>query len=232
MTTPLRIAPHVGALLALLAAPALAQSRGLREVGSGNSGSLGLLIAQPVGEFRQFVGVHPGFGAAFTFGGPIGLRVGGSLLVYGHERDYVPIGGGRVLLDLDTDNLIASLGVGPQVTLGDGPVRLYGYGTIGLGYFGTVSSLGDDCGCDWLASTTNYDDLTFAREAGGGLQIRLARRRPVFLDVSARYVRNGRVRYLPEGGIVEQPDGTISVRPVESHANLVVFQIGVSLGMR
>lgn len=139
----------------------------------------------------------------------------------------------RVLLDLETDNVIGSLGVGPQITLGGGPVRVYGFGTIGVGYFATTSTLGDGCGCEPFVGTTNFEDFTLARELGSGLQVRLARRRaPVFLDLGVRYLRNGRTRYLRPQDIVENPDGSVSLRPVESEANLVLFQIGVSVGIR
>jgi hypothetical protein len=44
-------------------------------------------------------------------------------------------------------------------------------------------------------------------------------------------MRNGRVAYLPEGGILEDSDGRIVVFPVESFANLVTLQIGMTFGL-
>lgn len=207
----------------------------LREVRTRGFGGGGFLIAEPVGEFADFVGTHGGFGGAVTFGRSLGLRVGASVLIYGHESRPIPLGGtgGLVWLDLSTNNYIVSLGVGPQITLGEGPLQLYGFGTVGLGYFGTTSSVSGSFDYEPFASTTNFDNATLALETGGGLQIRVAnRRRPVFLDLSARYVRNGRVRYLTESGIRENPDGSFSLYPIESQANLVVFQVGVSVGLR
>jgi hypothetical protein len=224
----------VGALMLVLGATA-AQAQGLREMRQArhmSRGGLGFLIAQPVGEFANFVDVHPGVGASVTVGGPVGLRFGGSLLVYGRAHEYVPVGSGRLLLDIATTNMIGSLGVGPQLTLGSGPMRLYGYSTIGFSYFATVSSLGDGCGCYPFGSTTDFDDFTFAQEAGGGLEIALTRGRAVLLDLSARYLRNGQARYLREGSIFENGDGTITVQPIESAADLVVFQVGLSFGFR
>lgn len=232
MNTTARAALLALALALSGALPAAAQR--LREVHGWSTWGMGAVVALPVGEFSDFVGVHPGFAAAVTLGGPVGLRIGGALLVYGHERQgyWFPSSGSSVVLGVTTDNLIATLGIGPQATLDAGPLRLYGYGTIGFSYFATVSSLGDGCGCYPLAETTDFDDWALAREAGGGLQVRLARRRPVFLDLSARYLRNGRVRYLPEHSLVEFSDGTIGVQPVESFANLVTFQAGLSVGLR
>jgi len=224
------------ALLALVTAlfagrPAGAQ--GLREVHSWSTWGGGFMVGVPVGQFRDFVDVHPGIGGAVTIGGPVGLRIGGTLLVYGHEQQIVPYPGsyGRIGLGVNTDNIIGTLGLGPQITLSGGPVRLYGYGTIGIGYFATVSSLGDGCGCYDVGQTTNFDDWALAREAGGGLQLRLSRHRPAFLDLSARYMRNGRVEYLREGSMYEDADGRIVVSPVESFANLVTLQIGMTFGL-
>jgi len=210
-----------------------AGAQGLREVRTRSTWGGGFTVGLPVGEFHDFVGVHPGVGTAVTIGGPVGLRIAGTLLVYGHEQQIVPFGGwgGRLAFGMNTDNIIGTLGLGPQITLGSGPVRLYGYGTIGLGYFATVSSLGG-CGCYDAGQTTNFDDWALAREAGGGMQLRLSRHGPAFLDLSARYLRNGRVEYLREGSIYEDADGRIVVRPVESFANLVTFQIGMSFGIR
>ena len=193
-------------------------AQGLREVHGWSNWGGGLMVGVPVGEFHDFVGVHPGVGTAVTIGGPVGLRIGGTLLVYGHEQQIVPFpgSGGYFGYGVNTDNIIGTLGLGPQITLGSGPARLYGYGTIGFAYFATVSSLGDGCGCYDRGETTHFDDWALAREAGGGLQLRLSRHLPAFLDLSARYLRNGRVEYLREGSVFEDADGRILVRPVES----------------
>ena len=193
-----------------------AQRGGLREIGVGSAWHLGFAVAEPVGQFARFVGVHPGLEAAFTSGGPVGVRLEGSMLVYGSTRYLVPAGWGYAYA-YKTDNLISSLGVGPQLTLGRGALRLYGYGTVGVGYFATVTSA-DGCGCGY--TTTEYDDVAFARTAGAGLQIALSRRRPWFLDLSARYIRHGRVSYLSGDQVVE------------SDANLVVYRLGMSFGRR
>jgi hypothetical protein len=176
---------------------------------------------------------HPGFGAALTLGSPVGLRLGGSVLVYGHYREFFELSGygGQFLAAGDVDNIIATMGIGPQITIGSGPLRLYGYGTLGFAYFATVTSWGSCGGCGW-GETTHFDDWALAREVGGGLVMRLSRHGPTYLDLSARYLRNGRVRYLTEGSVYTAYDGTLGLRPVETQANLLVFQIGISVALR
>ena len=90
---------------------------------------------------------------------------------------------------------------------------------------------GTSNGADF-ASSTNFDDFTFAASGGGGLWITLhAGPRPIRLDLGARYLNNGRVKYLREGSIHEAPDGSISFKPIESESNLVLYHLGVSVGL-
>ena len=48
------------------------------------------------------------------------------------------------------------------------------------------------------------------------------------IDLGVRYHANGEVRYLREGSIVDLPDGTVQINPIQSEANLVTFRVGVS----
>jgi hypothetical protein len=51
-------------------------------------------------------------------------------------------------------------------------------------------------------------------------------------DLGVRYHGNGEVEYLKEGDIQDNPDGTITITPTRSEANLLTFQIGVQIGTR
>jgi hypothetical protein len=170
-------------------------------------------------------------------GGAFALRADGGFIVYGSETRRVCFSetvGCRILLDLTTTNSIGYLNIGPQLMLPDGPVRPYVNAAIGGSYFGTSSSVdGVDGNDDAFANTTNFDDITLAWTGGGGLLISLSRgRTPVLLDLGVRYHGNGEVEYLKEGDIQDNPDGTITITPTRSEANLLTFQIGVSIGAR
>jgi hypothetical protein len=52
----------------------------------------------------------------------------------------------------------------------------------------------------------------------------------VLLDLGVKYHGNGEVEYLKKGDIVDNPDGTITITPTRSQANLLTFQIGVQIG--
>ena len=62
--------------------------------------------------------------------------------------------------------------------------------------------------------------------------IQVARRRvPVFIDVGARYLNNGRVTYVTKERVSFVANRLV-VNPVDSDANLVVYHLGVLVGLR
>ena len=220
--------------LALGSRVADAQRSGLREVRSLGTAGAGLLIGIPRGEFQQHVTAAAGFDGFVNLNldrsGATGMRLEGSILVYDHLHDVAYLDGGYYVypIGLTTSSYIASLRAGPQLTFGQGPLRLYGFGMGGVSYFATSTSFDDSCGCGSYGSTTEWDDVTLAWEAGGGLQLALGRgHNPVLLDLGARYLYNGRVTYVPAQTLAS---GTLS--PVSSEANLVVLQLGISVGLR
>ena len=192
-------------------------------------------LARPVGEFQNYVDWGGGMGlygvVNLDRSNQVGLRFGSSFVIYGHERFATQLlpATRRVLVDVNTDNFIVDFGVGPQFTFGHGPLRPYAYGTAGLAYFATVSSLnGVDGGPDF-AHTTNFDDLTYSLTGGGGILLELSRK--VSLDLSAHWTLNGEVNYLTEGDIVENWDGSITMFPVRSEANLMTFRFGLAIAL-
>lgn len=194
-----------------------------------------LLIGIPVGEFENFVGASPGFSlyglANFGERGILGLRLDGSLIFYGRETRRRPLSQTVQLIEVDvtTENTIASIIIGPQLTAPGGSVRPYLNAGLGFSYFSTESRVSGSSEFEEFASTTNFDDFTFALASGAGLWIRLSRK--LFLDLSGRYLRNGRVRYLREGSIIEAADGSISFTPIESETNMLLIQVGVSVSL-
>ena len=194
---------------------------------------------QPRGEFADFVGNSWGVGGNFLYAldhaGLIALRLDMSYLRYGHERRTVPLSptiGGRILVDVTTDNNILLFGVGPQLLLPRGPIMPYITGTAGLAYFYTQSSVGGADNHEAFATTKNYSNATFAWSGAGGLYIALKKgAKPIALDLGARYQANGTARYLREGGITDNGDGTITLSPTRSQANMIIYHVGVTFGL-
>lgn len=223
-------------LVALVPTGATAQLREVR--GPKSIIGVNFTLVRPVGEFQQFVDVGGGLGVYgvvnFDEGGHVGLRFDGSWVLYGHESFTAPLSNTirRVGVDVDTDNFIVHLGLGPQFTFGSGPVRPYVYGTVGFSYFATVSSVSGTASFGNFASSTNFDDFTFATTGGGGLLLRLSNgHRPISLDLSVQSTHNGEAEYLTRGGIVEDRNGLVTLLPIRSQTNLVAFRIGIAIGI-
>lgn len=199
-----------------------------------------LTIASPQGEFRDYVSSGWGGGLHYLLradrAGWLAFRADASLVNYGHERQRVRLSntvGDRISVDLTTDNNIAFVGVGPQIGVPTGAVRPYVNGFAGVSYIFTESHVGGSSSGESFASTTNFDDASFAYGGGGGVYLPLSRRRnPVSLDLGVTYRHNGAAEYLRHGDITDNPDGSITLHPVFSETNLLTFHVGVSVGLR
>ena len=231
--------PHLFAALALLApAPASAQVIEPRYPAPAIYFGIQPLYALTVGEFNDYVSHGGGLNLLAVYpvsaAGPFALRADGGFIVYGSETFPVCFSstvGCRVRLDLTTTNSIAFLNAGPQLMVPAGRIRAYVNGAAGFAYFGTTSSVSGTNTDQNFASTNNFDDITFALSGGGGVQVAVGRgRTPILLDVGVRYHGNGNVEYLREGDITDNADGSITLTPTRSEANLVTFQVGVTVG--
>jgi len=197
------------------------------------------LGASPVGEFAENVGTGFGIGLhgryAFDDSSLFSLRGDLGFLNYGNETIRICVTQPcRVTGDLTTSNNIVFAGVGPELGAGSGGLRAYSNASVGFAYFGTTSSVeGANNQGDPFASSTNFDDVTFAWMAGGGLQFRISRgTNPVYLDLGARYHGNGEAEYLRKGDIEDLPNGNVVINPRRSETNLWTFRFGVSVGLR
>lgn len=202
-------------------------------------GDINFIVAQPVGALNTYIsegyGVNGGFVWNFDRDRVFGIRVEGGFLQYDSEQRQLCFPGTcRVGLDLNTTNGIIFGGIGPQISVPAGPVRPYLNATAGFSYFHTESSVSgrNDYDEDYF-NTTNHDDGVFALTGGGGFLIPLSMRRtPVLLDIGATYHRNGEASYLRRGSITDNPDGSITIRPIRSEANFITYRLGISIGVR
>lgn len=230
---------RIGFVVALLPSPAVAQEPGqgpeeLRTPPRGYVG-LSLQVGQARGQFADYVDYGGGGGAYLVYrpnrNGPFGVRLDFMYLNYGSQTHRYPLVPG-VVVDVTTDNQIFQFALGPQLTIGQGALQVYGFGTVGGSFFSTTSGVeGSDQTNQQFASTTNHADATFSGELGGGILIRVSRGLPVFLDAGARYLKNGRVTYVTKDRVTISGNQLL-VNPVNSDANLMVYHLGVSIGLR
>ncbi len=198
-----------------------------------------------VGEFSDFVNLAGG--AAFDLVFHLddrrvwSLRTEVTFLEYGRqsrvERVSVPVIG-NFDFTVTTTNQILAAQIGPQFTLPGSSVRPYFFGTGGFSNFRTSSGTEAPEDEDALAADgpgpteTHFSKYTWSSTVGGGVLFRVHEgNHPVFIDVSAAYLANGRVRYVIKSGIQEATDGTLEISPIKSQANLIVLRLGVSVGV-
>lgn len=195
--------------------------------------------ADPVGPLDFYI--DNGFGGQLYGTLPIEatrhlrLRADFGFLIYGHERQRVCMGapiGCRIELDMNTTNSILYGGLGPELVLATGAVEPYVNASFGFSYFATTSSLKGRNDADDFASTTNYSDGNFAWRAGGGVRVRVSGGdKPVALDIGVERHQNGVADFLTKGDIIDHPDGSITLLPNRSEANLVTLRFGVTMGI-
>ena len=231
----LRTIALTGFAVALLTWPAGAQDQndGTKEalLAPGFYFGLNLQVGQAKGQFAEYVDYGFGGGGFLVIRpgrrGPLGVRLDVMYLNYGsqtHSHQLVP----GIVVDVTTDNDIFQIALGPQLLIGRGGVRVYTFGTVGVSGFLTTSAVeGTDQNNQQFASTTNHADATFSGEFGGGLWVRLSR--AIFLDVGARYLKNGRVTYVTKERVTISGNQLL-VDPVHSDANLMIYHLGVAIG--
>jgi opacity protein-like surface antigen len=106
-------------------------------------------------------------------------------------------------------------------------VRPYVFGSVGVGYFFTESSVkGSNTSDEPFASTLNFDDTTNGATIGGGLRFPIAGH--FAIDLGAEYRRYRNARYLAEGDIVEESDGSVTLLVNETDAELMMYRVGVA----
>ncbi len=194
-----------------------------------------VIASRPKGDFANYV--DNGWGGNITGlfrldpAGMFSIRADVGGMEYGNENKRVPFlpFSGRVQLEVETSNMMMWGTIGPQLMLAtSGPVRPYVNAAIGVTNLMTTTALHSSDTEEDFASTTNKSDATFAYIFGGGVYIPFGKSRIApSLNLGARYYRGGTASYLRKGDITDNPDGTITLNPVSSKTDVILWQLGV-----
>ncbi|MFC1791549.1 hypothetical protein ACFL0I_03685 [Gemmatimonadota bacterium] len=198
---------------------------------------INFVVGQPMDEFADFVEAAYGGELMGRFAldptGILSLRGDLGFMIYGYDSKRVCFQGigCRVEARLKTSNNIFYGGIGPELALPLAWARPYANAFMGFGYFNTSSSLESLWGDQDSFTTENFGDGTFSWGAGWGLELNVNRGGiPVYLDFGARYHHHGVMEYLTEGDLVDNPDGSVTVYPNRTEANLISYRFGVTIG--
>jgi hypothetical protein len=131
-----------------------------------------------------------------------------------------------------TDNYIAPVSIGPQITWPSGSFRPYVNVGVGGQALFTESHLEGTADLSAFASTTNHSSFASSWVVGGGVYMPIhTGKTKVQLDLGAQYLNGGRTRYLAPGSITDLPGARISITPLESATHLVVVRFGTRVGL-
>jgi len=234
-------------LLAIAASASAAQdstayrstNRGPSELARRSAGSITVVQSRPQGAFGRNVGLGYGLDGAYLLrlddAGVWSLRLSAGIISYGGESRRTPLSesvGGRVLVDLKTDNYIAPMSIGPQLTWPTGSIRPYVNAGVGGQVLFTQSRLESTSDHTAFASTTNHSSFAPAWSVGGGVYMPVyAGKTKVQLDLGMQYLNGGRTQYLAPGSITDLPGAQTAVTPLESATHLVIVRFGARIGL-
>ncbi len=247
----MRVFRIVGAIAAALAlaTPLVAQdstgAAGRRrdgppsELALRSAGSLAVIQSRPLGEMARNINFGYGVDGAYLFrldhAGMFSLRADVGIAQYGNYSKRVPLSstiGGRVQVDVVTDNDVAALSFGPQLARPTGMIRPYVNAGVGAQFFFTDSHVNGTDGTSEFANTTNQHDWTPVWVAGGGVTVPVYQRRMhVLLDAGVQYLEGGHAKYLRPDSIHDFPDGHIEITPIESDTHMALVHVGVRIGL-
>jgi hypothetical protein len=202
-------------------------------------GSMVFSMGLPQGEFKDNVD-HIALGVDLTFGvkpgkSPFMLGVDLGILIYGSDKRYEYLYGvPEFQFQVEHDyNLLQGLVFLRFQPVKNGRVRPYIDALAGFNYLWADTSLDND----WdeeeeITLAVNYDDFAFSYGLGGGVLVKLGRKRTrgmeFFIDLRARYIFGGKTEYLTEGSILVD-DQEVTYLVYESRTDLLTFQIGFGL---
>jgi hypothetical protein len=209
------------------------------ELARRSAGSITVVQTRPQGAFGQNVGLGYGVDGAYLFrlddAGIWSLRLSAGIVSYGDESRRTALSetvGGRIQVDVKTNNYIAPLSIGPQLTWPSGAIRPYVNAGVGGQAFFTESRVEGSDDLSTIASTTNHSSFAPSWNVGGGVYVPVyAGKTRVQLDLGMQYLSGGRTRYLAPGSITDLPGAQISVSPLESVTHLVVVRFGARVGL-
>ena len=234
-------------LIALIASTLAAQDlttrapvdRTASELARRSSGSLALVQSRPQGAFGRNVGRGYGVDGAYLFrlddAGIWSIRLGAEIVSYGDESRRTTLSesvGGRVSVNVKTNNYIVPMSIGAQLARPTGFLRPYVNAGIGGLAFFTESHLEGTDDHVAFASTTNHSSIAPSWTAGGGIYTPVYEgKTSVQLDLGVQYIEGGCARYLAPGSISDLPGARITVTPLESATHLLIIRFGARIGL-
>lgn len=231
--------PRTSMIVLVIVLLATSLANGQASFQAGGNFTLGF----PQNEFKENID-NIGYGGTGFFAyrfpqSPLLIGASASFLVYGRETREEPFSMTikKVFVDVTTTNSIIMGHLFFRLQPLKGSVLPYLDGLFGFNYLSTRTSIEDQWDNEPIASSTNFDDITFSYGAGGGLMIRVYQSpqddqkenelQAVYIDLGIRYIKSGEAEYLKKGSIVEEENGDVTYDINKSATDLITGHIGV-----
>lgn len=201
----------------------------------------GVFGGLPVGEFKQHE--DGGFGLQGEIGiqpfrrQPLSLRINTGMLLYSRynrdiEEEYCDGSGScqdfTVYYDSRSHEMWF-LQAGPEVFATDGFWRPFASATVGWTWFDSDLSFGYYDDPNVFQSLQNSRNVSQIYSIGmRWVKVRHGRENGP--ELSFRFVRNSKARYLNEDGFRANSDGTFTLTPITGAANVLLIQFGWWMG--
>ncbi len=196
----------------------------------------------PQNEFKDNID-NMGYGGTGFFAyrfprSPLLVGASVSFLIYGRETREEPFSTTipDVFVDVTTTNSIVMGHLFLRLQPPRGSILPYLDGLFGFNYLSTRTTIENQSNDEEVASSTNFDDMTFSYGVGGGLMIRVFQPpqddsgknelQAVYIDLGIRYMKSGEAEYLKKGSIARE-NGNVTYDVSQSAIDLITGHIGV-----
>ena len=120
---------------------------------------------------------------------------------------------------------------GPEIMATSGNMRPFAFAMVGRTWFRSQANFKPTSPGGQEFSQTLFSENNFSTSYGGGVRTMLSNSgRGIGLELSARVNRNIDAEYLTERGVVENPDGSITITPRRGAANVLGIYLGIWVG--
>ena len=220
--------------------------RMLRLLGDGAAAVVAFAAAflggRPVGEFRNEE--NGGFGGEVTIGfqpfrrQPLVLRgsVGGlqyhAVKAFGYQEACDESGCWleEVEYNARSHNQWYAY-AGPEIMATDGMIRPFAFAMVGRNFFRSTANFKPTTPGGQEFSQTLFSSNNFSTAYGGGVRWMVSTSgRNIGVELSGRVNRNVDAEYLTERGVVENPDGSVTITPRRGQAHVLGIAIGIWIG--
>lgn len=120
---------------------------------------------------------------------------------------------------------------GPEIMATAGTLRPFAFAMVGRNFFRSQANFKPTSPGGQEFSQSLFSSHNFSTAYGGGIRTMVPTSgRGIGIEVAARVNRNVDAEYLTERGVVENPDGSVTITPRRGQAHVLGISVGIWVG--